>query len=440
MEDSVNKKDIRHNLAFTIYFTIMFCFYTFTYIQLAAQIGIIAYVVICIIKNPVIDKEKIKNIVFFIIWFGIFTFLMYLSKFWAYSIAEGSKTMLTTFRIFIIGLIMFFYIDSKEKAIAVLKSFIIAILIMGIVAMVVTPISEYGKEGDGLNYGFGTRIGQHRNQIGAVAATMFILCFYLKEYYNFKYGRIVGFFLVLLTFITGSRSSVVQIAIILVLRLLLDNDKISNKVKRVIRVIPVIILILLLIHSVPFFYNTIWLRVEKAIITTIGNDVADTSTLGRREYKNIAFIMFKNRPFVGFGIDGFKCYLRDNSYIMGRYLQDVYSHCNYAEIAADFGVLGLLIWYIPILYIVINMFKIRKKSDWTVCILSVFLSMIILDIARIPWTTHLEMYMMIVIIMLCRFEIYEKRNENKDESLEENKRSMVGFKIFKKNKNTKFDE
>ena len=440
MEDSINKKEIKHNWAFTIYFTIMFCFYTHTYVQLVAQIGLIAYVVIYMVKNPVIDKYKLKNIVFYIIWFGVFTTLMYLSKFWAYSIADGSKTMLTTFRIFVIGLVMFFYIDSKEKAVSVLKSFIIAILIMGIVAMIVTPISEYGKEGDGLSYGFGTRIGQHRNQIGSVAATMFILCFYLKDYYNFKYGKIIGIFLVLLTFITGSRSSVAQIVIILVLRLLLDNDKISNKVKRVIRIIPAIILVILLIYRIPFLYNTIWLRVEKAIITVLGNEVADTSTLGRREYKNIAFMMFKNRPLGGFGIDGFKCYLRDNSYIMGRYLQDVYSHCNYAEIAADFGTLGLLIWYIPIIYLVINMFKIRKKSDWIVCILSVFLSMILLDLARIPWTTHLEMYMTIIIVLLCRFELYEKRNENKDESLEENKRSVVIFKIFKKNKNTKLDE
>lgn len=403
------KNEIKPNLAFTLYFSIMFCLYTNTYIQLIAQIGIIMYVMVPFLKNMIIKHEKLNNLKFYFGWFGLFTLLMYLSKYWAYSTYDGSKTMITCFRIFIIGTLIFFHTDCKEKAISVLKSFIVACFIMGVAALITTPLTQYGKEE------FGSAIGQHRNQIGAVSAPIIFLCWYLSKYSNLKFEKILVVFFTILTFITGSRSAILQMAIIYMFLMIFRENKLSQKAKNIIIFGIILILFIVIIQNVEFLHNVVWVRMENAFLTIFGKDVADISALGRNEYKDIAYKMFVQKPIFGYGIDGFTCFLRDNPFIIGRYLNAVYSHCNYAEIAADFGIIGLAIWYIPIITIIFKMYRVRRKSEWTTIMFYIFLSMNIFDYSRIPWATHLLMYLFFIIILLCRYEIIENANSKKEE-------------------------
>lgn len=391
------------NLAFFTYFTVMCCLYTHTLIQLAAQIGIIAYVIFPFLKKFVLTRSKLDNIRFYVLWFGAFTLLLYASKLWAYSINQGSKTMITVFRIFVIGFVLFLYVDSKKKAAAVMESYILACAIMGLVALVLS-----GENIGTIN--FGNVIGQHRNQIGAVAAPLVFICFYMERCFGMKYGKLLSAYFVILTFCTGSRSSILQMAVIYILCLLINTKNIAKLVRNLAIILVSLVIITFVIKNNSFLHDVVWVRMEEAIVTLTGEDVADASTMGRDYYKSIAYYMFTQRPFAGYGVDGFVCFLRDHPDFMGVELNAVYSHCNYAELAADWGILGLVVWYIPVILVIVKMFIIRKNNLWCTCMFCVFLSMVLFDYSRIPWETHLVMYLFFSVILLCRFERRTKKS------------------------------
>lgn len=399
-----NNDRIKPNLAFTLYFTVMFCLYTYTYIQLAIQLFIVVYVAFPVLKLRALSVTRLHNMRFYLMWFGLFTCLLFISKYWAYDVYSGSKTMLTVFRIFVIGCMIFYSANSKKRALSILQSFIIGCAVMGMVALITTG-GAIGTES------FGEIIGQHRNQIGAVAAPLTVVCFFLKRSFGMRYGNVLAAYFLILTICTGSRSSVLQVVIMIVLFILFAEVNVSKKIKNMAALLLAGIICIILLQSIPFLDEVIWSRIENALKTILGIEVADTSALGRSYYKTIAYMMFLNRPLLGWGLDGFVCFVRDNGYIMSSTarLNAVYSHCNYAELAADFGIIGLLVWYIPILGKIKEVIKCRKENMWSGCLFCVFISMVLFDYSRIPWETHLVMYLFFIILILICFE---KRDHN----------------------------
>ena len=121
-------KIITPNTVFTLYFTLMFCLYTNTYVQLIAQIMLIAYVLMPLLKRGYVRKSEISNLPFYIGWYGAFTVLMFLSRGWAYSVYSGSKTLITVFRICIMGFVIFIYANSKERVISIMQSLLLLVV------------------------------------------------------------------------------------------------------------------------------------------------------------------------------------------------------------------------------------------------------------------------------------------------------------------------
>ena len=393
-----NKADF----AFTVYFTVMALLYTKTYIQLAAQLAILAYVAYDVLfrRHPQLRKVSFRNIKFLFLWFGLFSIWAFMSTQWAYSTMPNSNTLLTLFRIFMIGMALFAYITDYDKAVAVLKSFLYSNVVMTIAALMTTPVSQYGKAGE---EGFGTVIGQSRNVFGAVMSYSIILCIIFYQRERFKHGKILAAVFVLALLCSGSRGAMLQLLIIACLYVITMPGMVK-KFKYIFGALLIGLVGILLLQNIPYLYDIVWVRFEGLINTVLGIEMeADSSALGRELYKVLAMDMFKERPWMGFGVDGFVCYLRDVKFVNGYYLPPRYSHCNYAEIASCFGLVGLALWYLPVFKVWFSTFKLRKKSANMKMVCILLTSMIILDYARIPWMTHMTMYTYFCLILfyLC---------------------------------------
>lgn len=394
------------DIAFTIYFTMMFCLYTKTYIQLALQIGIILYVLFSRFK---VSMEVVKNEFFLLRWYGLLTLLSIVSTQWAYSVKDGSNTNLTLFRILVIAVVLFLYVNSYERAVAVIKSYIIGAVIMAAIALATTPLSQYGQSGN--EDGFGNAIGQQRNAIGAVMVFTAFMSYMLFKNGKFPFGKFCCAFSVFTLICTGSRGSYLQFVIVVLIYVFLQND-LRKLVPYILGILIALPIILAIIRYVPFLYEMIWVRIENAFLTVTGADVdADASAQGRALYKVLAGEMFRNRPWIGYGVDGFYCVLRDVQVVNGVYLPPVYSHCNYTELAACYGIVGLVIWYVPVFQNLIGAFLNRKTSPMMTGIFAMLASMVILDYARIPWTNHISMY-----YYFCLFLLYFHCDKEKTKS------------------------
>ncbi len=385
---------------FLLYFTIMAVLYTRTYIQLAAQLGIIAYVgyVMYFKASPLKRRVGYKNVKFLLIWFGLFTAFAMVSKFWAYGTKDGRNTLLILFRITAIGIALFLYVIDYNKAVSVIKSFIYSNVIMALVVLVVTPLSQYGKAGED---GFGNIIGQQRNTFGAAMAFLVLICivFYQKE--GLKSGKILAAFFVLMVLCSGSRGAMLQLVIIAAFYVVLMPG-LTKKFKYIFIALLCCIVAYFMLQSIPYLYETVWVRFENMFSSVIGvQQDADGSSMARELYKVLAYDMFLQKPVFGFGVDGFYCYLADVGYINGYSVSPVSSHCNFAEIAANFGIVGLAIWYIPVICVLWDSYKKRNRSYQMKMVFIILASMVILDYARIPWVNHLGTYS-----YLCIFLIY----------------------------------
>lgn len=401
-----NKKT---DIPFFVYFTLMALFYTNTYIQLAAQLGILAYVAHARMGDiRRLNANAKKSLFFLCFWFGLFTVLAKVSEIWAYSIRPESKTLITLLRIFVIGFSLFLYVTDYCKAVSVIKSFIYSNVVMAICALLTTPITQYGKAGE---EGFGTVIGQQRNTFGAVMTFLILVCIIFYQYEDLRYGKILAGFFGFALLCSGSRGAMLQLVIILVLYVLSMNS-LKKKMKYVLLVLFLGVLVVFLLKNIPYLYETIWIRFEDLLLTITGSDeIVDASAHGRELYKVLAYDMFKEKPWLGYGVDGFVSYLKDIQYVEGYYLAPRYSHCNFTEIAACFGSLGLVIWYIPVIYVLINSFKLRKSAAQMNMVFIILASMVILDYARIPWSNHMGMYTYFCILIYYFWVKYELTNK-----------------------------
>lgn len=394
--------EIKMHIPFFLYFVSMFIFYKFTYFQLLIQILVILYFGLLLIKRRLrVTKTQIRHLLFYIAWFGSFTLLQFLSQLWAYGVRDDSKVLITAIRIFAIGALMFYYIDTKEKVLSVLKSLIMAYFVMSLVILATTPISGWGNERI-----FGVAIAQQRNSLGALSAPFTAFSYYLYKQYGMKYGNYLAIFFAFFTLVGGSRSATFQIILIFVVHLLINERSLSRRLKNLVVFTVCGAVVILVVTTIPFLYNIVWVRLVNAVSTILGIEVADGSAITREGLKEIATLMFLQRPWLGFGVDGVVCFISNNPILSGE-TSALYSHCNYTEIGACYGIVGLVIWYVPLLRLLVTSFKIRRTSVWASCLFATFLSMIILDYARIPWATHMGMYSLFVVVLLIRYEAAE---------------------------------
>ncbi len=398
-------KDVNEaDTAFTLYFTIMACLFTKTYIQLAAQLGIITYVFYsCLNKKGLrlrISQTVAQNEFFLLFWLGALTLLAALSGQWAYSTKADSNTVLTLFRMFVIGINLFLYVNTYNRAVSVLKSLIYSSVVMAVIVLLTTPLSQYGQAGE---EGFGTLIGQQRNTFGAVMAFLIPICVVFEKHENLKYGKWIAAFFAFSLICSGSRGAMLQMIIIVALYVLLSPG-IKKKIKYISIGTLFCVVMIIIIINVPFLYAVIWVRFANMFSTVLGMEqIADSSSYGRELYKVLALQMFWERPWLGFGVDGFFCRLRDVRYVNGYYLHPVYSHCNFAELAADFGIAGLAIWYIPVLSVLVKSFRVYNFTPVLKMIFIILTSMITLDYARIPWSSHSNIYTYFCVFLLFFF-------------------------------------
>lgn len=418
---STKYSNVRPNWMFFIYFSVMFVLYMQTFIQLGIQLFIIAYVVLTKFYDGkiVLKKRTLSNACFITLWFGLFTLLLFLSsQLWAYSHLEGSRTMIGVFRCFAIGFAIFVYADTTERALSVMQSFALASVVLGIAAMVTTPVSQYFQAGD---EGFGQVIGQQRNLIGAVSTYMIFTSYFLKKYTDFKYGYFLTAFFIMLSIITGSRSSLVQLVILLVMFIVFDKNY-FRMITKLLGVIFIGSIVVIMLRNIPILYENIWTRFEDMFTTMSGDEVSDASTLGRQFYREIAWNMFKERPILGWGLDGFTCYLRDYPIYKGYYIEAVYSHCSWSEIMASLGAVGLIVWYVPNFYVlIINMknFNYHPLMKYTCFLL---ISLLIMDYARLPWMSHPGCYQFFVLFVLI-LNLTRDAKSYKKQILIENRKS-----------------
>lgn len=405
-----NKVNSRINWGFAIFFGGILCLFTNAKAQILLFLMIGVYVSYDLLyrKAGKIKKANINNVLLMTSWIGALTLWAFLSKKWAYGVANPSYTMNNLLRLFLIALLMAIYTDTYERAISIIKSYVVGVLIMCIVVMILTPPALYGVEVGEVT--FGSVIHQQRNSIGAAAAEAAALSWMLTYYTKFRYGKLFSAFFVVVLLCSGSRGAIIELVIIVGLIILLQKGE-TKRVKNILIAVAVLILGVVVIQNVPYLYEKIWLRFGAMFATLISKENVDGSAYSRTLMRLLALKLFLDRPILGYGLDGVQCYIFRNPRFLGYTFRAVYSHCNFAELGANFGIVGLFIWYYPVGKMIKKAWDSRNNNPFIRYSIAVLVAAVILDYGRIPWQAIPNMLSYFSLFLL--FQNYKNRNKHK---------------------------
>ncbi len=397
------------NWIFFIFFAGLYLFYTNTYIQIALYLIIALYVFIDFFRNKTfLSFNSWKTIIMYCLWLGLLTLIAALSRFWAYAKLPESRTLLNLVKSFVVGILMLVFVKNQTRFLSVLKSLLYASVVLCVAVLLTTPISGYGDDKV-----FGVLIGQQRNGVGLVCAFFGSMCIYLYLTYKIKFGKLLIAIFLITLLCTGSRGALFQVFISFIL-MILTQKQLNKKIKGLVMVTLSLVLFFSISMFIPFFQEMIIQRFASLFDTINGSTNFDGSTKGRMLYVYLGLEMFCNKPFLGYGIDGFATYFADHPVINGiRFTSFPYSHNNIAELAADFGIVGLFTWYWLIIYILIKSIKNYKKNFTLRLIVILLGADLILDIAHIPWSSGTHMILLNTILLMFRLSYKSKKTPKK---------------------------
>lgn len=207
-----------------------------------------------------------------------------------------------------------------------------------------------------------TRIGEantgrwNANDIGIMTSIGILIAIMLFRDTNRLMKLLLIFsipFLLYLDIMAASRKAILMLVICLCGMRILNNP--TKVVKNILFITVGVSLTMYLIFEVPFFYELIGWRMEGMVALLRGEPtVADSSSITRAMMLNSAMQTFYDNPIFGVGMNNFRFF---------NIVRVTYAHNNFAEIAADLGILGLTAYYWIFLYIIKNYLKKYKLHD-----------------------------------------------------------------------------
>lgn len=233
------------------------------------------------------------------------------------------------------------------------KFTIISLLTIALFCFTFLYLAYYGKEiFDFANFFSGqNRLGSdfdNQNGVAAFAVMAFGLSLYLILFYNKKIRFLFSISLITSLWVgltTGSRTFIITSYIVAAILLFFFFSK--HKIIYLSSLIVLTVLALVIFNSI--FEN----RLLIAIQTLFGNAAkSDTATISRELYMDYGILLGSRNIIVGYGVNGF-------GIISGV---GTYAHNNYAEVLCDFGVVGTILFYLPLFVVLIKAF-LNKKID-----------------------------------------------------------------------------
>lgn len=111
---------------------------------------------------------------------------------------------------------------------------------------------------------------------------------------------------------------------------------------------------------------TITIPQTSNIIDRFMGGVGDTSAGGRLMFWNYCIVMFKNKPFIGYGINTFNKAFSDNvGYVFQGSLWNMYAHSMYYELLGETGIIGIVLFCAIMIFSLVYSIKLYKYGNMT---------------------------------------------------------------------------
>lgn len=308
-------------------------------------------------------------------WCIVMVMISIIAMLVAPSFSTASYTFINMLQVLLIGFVTYGYLDEERKINFVLEALIYGGLLLSLRLILVTPANVWFTWNR-----IGEAIGSNPNDVGNKAAISAIIAICMTKRFQGK-KRIFVFIafgiLFAIVLFSGSRKALIAVVVGFIL---LNTIGLQDKRKIIFAVVIVGVLLVIGYHfmmSNDVIYAVIGRRIENMINVLFHGGTESHSIDLRKKYISEALQLIKQHPFLGVGLGAFR------EVTGGR----AYSHCDYTEVACSYGIIGAIIYYLPLLSMTCKFIKLKKKNDKDYMLLIVQIVLLITYITMVMYTS-----------------------------------------------------
>lgn len=218
------------------------------------------------------------------------------------------------------------------------------------------------------------------NVVGMNAAFLFGMVSYGAKEAQWKkwYYNLAAVIIALIALLTGSRKALMIILMFVAAFVFfwVPEKNMKKFMAKLLVTLGVLAALVALLMKVDVLYDTIGNRLESLYQQWFMGEETDASAISRARMISIGMNIFKKKPWIGFGHNAFK---------MGSGY-DTYSHNNYVELLCSMGIIGTLLFYIPLIYFTVEAFRLwRKGVPGAILPLTIFVIQFVNDIGQVSY-------------------------------------------------------
>lgn len=245
------------------------------------------------------------------------------------------------------------------------------------------------------------------NVIGMCCSTSVILAVYFLQKRKNILDALLCIPCLIVVAASGSRKAFVMLAVGALCVMLYKpyenkSSRGMNKVAKLFISLCVLSVMVVVMWKLGLFGGTLE-RMDGLVASLTGQGDEDSSSMIRAYYRLIGFRQFSETPYLGIGMG-------NGRLLAMKYTgHDCYLHCNYAEIAADGGIVGLFMVYWLYIKLLKREYRLLKIDSYAVVILLLVVLNLILDYGKVSYYSK-DTYFM---LMICCLHISKYKNDCK---------------------------
>jgi len=299
----------------------------------------------------IVSSKGIIKIPFNRFHYAVSIFAMYciLSSFWAPDSARALSMGISIFEILICMAVVYCCFQNEASTESLLKAIMWSGSVIGIYTILYYGPSYFMTLLNGMS-----RIGNefaNANAIGMWAVMSVLVFLYFIIIKQIKWSSFLIIFPILLVGVSQSRTAFVELILGCCLLLFFryyDNKSFFKGAIKVLIALVVGVLMLNLLSKLDVFSGLVE-RMERLFSYLSGEKVNEGSVYLRAAFNEAGWTQFKKTPFLGLGIDNSNIL---TSLATGR---STYLHNNFIELLACGGIVGFMLYYSIIGYLLIRL-------------------------------------------------------------------------------------
>lgn len=393
-------KAIKINKMDAVWYVFFICSFLFPPV-----LGVTHYILTFFILLMTITRSELrvrKEYSDCLIWLVLFTAYVSISKMWAKSSTSSQEAIIIAlFETVIVFYCILEYVKDEQRLIRFAEIFANSMVVLAISYYITSPINTWGTET------MGTWLNIWRNAAGyyfGFAAIMIVYIFFNKK--REKQLMIKALLLMVAAIGTGSRK-IFLLAAVAVLVYVVLQPGFQKRIKYVFCAAILAALTLVVLFKIPAIRD---MYAERLILLLQGVDSSDSSTVVRTMLRGQAFELFLNNPIIGNGLEGFRIWMGEQTSFLNRWaMSATYSHCNYTELLANFGIVGFLLYYFLSFRQVLKGMKYRSNPLIQLGII-IIVDCIVLDIGTVSYYYKYCLYILLIGIACIKVGIKSERS------------------------------